>query len=291
MVRGMRALSAVVLVAAIGCTPAKVVREGNGWQETETKDGKTEIRITSNDPKVLADVARTHADPKIRGQAQAQIADPAVLADVVKVEKDPALRRTLVERLTDEALLKSLAQSDPDQGIQQAAAARAAMIRTVDPKHPEFAGWTDCKPGTWVKWKVEVKTLGEKSQVEIVRTLLECCPERVVLEQKIASNGKALQGVPKEFLTRFDVAYGRKVEDEGTMALQGKNVKAKWVRHNFQRGGDIAQVRRWMNTDVPGGVARIDMEVSPEGQPLSSLMAVATGWERKYREIRPSASV
>lgn len=281
MVHGMRALAAIVLVAAAGCSPAKVFREGNGWKETETKDGKTEVSITSSDPKVLAEIAKTHADPQIRGQAQARIADPAALVDVVKVEKDAALRGKMVARLTDEALLKSLAQSDPDQGIQQAAAARASMLRTVDPRHPEFAGWTGYNPGTWVRWKVEVKTLGEKSQVEVVRTLLECCPERVVLEQKVASTGKALHGVPREFLTRFDVAYGRKVEDEGTMQLQGRNVKAKWVRHNFQRGGDIAQVRRWISSDVPGGIARIDMEVSPEGQPLSSLTAVATTWERK----------
>lgn len=277
----IRVLSLAVLVAAAGCTTAKVVREGNGWKETEAKDGKTEITITSSDPKVLAEIAKTHADARIRGQAQAKIVDPAALPDIVKVEKDAALRRKMVERLTDEALLKSLAKSDPDAGIQQTAAARADMLRTVDPKHPEFAGWTGYKPGTWVRWKVEVKTLGEKSQVEIVRTLLECCPERVVIEQKLAGNGKALQGVPREFLTRFDVAYGRKVEDEGTMQLQGKPVKAKWVRHNFQRGGDVAQVRRWINADVPGGVARIDMEVSPEGQPLSSLMAVATSWESK----------
>ncbi len=65
------------------------------------------------------------------------------------------------------------------------------------------------------------------------------------------------------------------------MQLRGRTMKCKWVRHNFQRGGDIAQVRRWMNTDVPGGVVRIDMEVSPEGRPLSSLTAVAIAWERK----------
>lgn len=270
----------LALVLGLGCQTAKVVREGNGWRETETKDGKTEITITSSDPKVLADIAKTHADPKIRAQAQSQITNPAELADIVKVEKDPALRRAMVCRLTDEALLKSLAQSDADESVKQTAAARADMIRTVDPKHPEFAGWSCCKPGTWVKWRVEIKTNGEKSNVEMVRTLLECCPERVVLEQKMGS-GKALVGVSKDFLTKFDVAYGRKVEDTGKMTLQGKTVECKWVRHNFQRGGDIAQVRRWLMQDVPGGVARIDMEVSPEGQPLSSLSAVATAWERK----------
>jgi hypothetical protein len=281
MVRGPRALFCLSLILAVGCT-AKVIREGNGWKETESKEGgKTNIEITSSDPRVLAEIAKTHPDARIRGEAQSRVTDPAALPEIIKVEKEAALRRKMVERLTDEALLRSLAQDDADDGIKQAAASRADMIKTVDPKHPEFSGWSCCKPGTWVRWKVEIKTNGEKSSVEIVRTLLECCPERVVLEQKVAGSGKALQGLPKDFLTRFDVAYGRKVEDQGTMQLQGKTLKCPWVRHNFQRGGDIAAVRRWMNADVPGGVARIDMDVSPEGQPMSSLMAVATSWERK----------
>ncbi|HVR86195.1 MAG TPA: hypothetical protein VMU54_17870 [Planctomycetota bacterium] len=281
MVRGPRALICLALILAVGCT-ANVLREGNGWRETESKEaGKTNLEITTSDPKVLIEIAKTHPDGRIRGEAQSRVTDPAALPEIIKVEKEAPLRRKMVERLTDEALLKSLAQNDADDGIKQAAASRADMLKTVDPKHPEFDGWSGCKPGTWVRWKVEIKTNGEKSSVEIVRTLLECCPERVVLEQKVAATGKPLQGIPKDFLTRFDVAYGRKVEDQGTMQLQGKTLKCTWVRHNFQRGGDIAAVRRWMNTDVPGGVARIDMDVSPEGQPLSSLMAVATSWERK----------
>ncbi|HLY11811.1 MAG TPA: hypothetical protein VKW04_21095 [Planctomycetota bacterium] len=281
MVRGPRAFYSVVLILAVGCT-TKVVREGNGWRETEGKEpGKTNVEITTSDPRVLAELAKTAPESRLRGEAQSRITDPAALADIIAVEKEAPLRRAMVERLTDEALLKQLAQNDPDGGIKQAAALRADMLKTVDPKHPEFTGWSCCKPGTWVRWRMEVKTNGERSTIEIVRTLLECCPERVVLEQKVVSTGKALQGLPKDFLTRFDVAYGRRVEDEGDLQLQGRIMKCKWVRHNFQRGGDIAQVRRWMNTDIPGGVARIDMEVSPEGQPLSSMMAVATSWERK----------
>ena len=281
MARTARVLFCAALVLAAGCS-AKVVREGNGWRETESQEpGKTVVEITTSDPKVLAELAKTAPDPRIRAEAQSKISDPAALAEIVSVEKDPALRRGMVERLTDEALLKQLAQNDSDEGIKQAAAARADMLKTLGPKHPEFDGWSACRPGTWVRWRVELKSNGERSSVEIVRTLLECCPEHVVLEQKMAANGRPLQGAPKDFLTRFDVAYGRKVEDEGEMQLQGRTMKCKWVRHNFQRGGDIAQVRRWMNSDVPGGVARIDMEVSPEGQPLSSLMAVATSWERK----------
>lgn len=281
MTRPARALFGLVLLVAVGCS-ARVVREGTGWRETESKEpGKTTVEVTTSDPKVLAELAKTAPDARVRGEAQSKISDPSSLADIIAVEKEAPLRKRMVERLTDEALLRQLAQNDSDEGIKQAASSRADLLKTVDPKHPEFNGWTCCRPGTWVRWKVEVKTNGERSSVEMVRTLLECCPERVVLEQKVASTGRPLQGIPRDFLTRFDVAYGRKVEDEGDLQLQGRTMKCKWVRHHFQRGGDIAQVRRWMNSDIPGGVARIDMEVSPEGQPLSSLTAVAVSWERK----------
>jgi hypothetical protein len=77
------------------------------------------------------------------------------------------------------------------------------------------------------------------------------------------------------------VAYGRKIEDDGDFQFQGRMVKARWVRYNFQRGEDIAQIRRWLRDEVPGGVARIDLEVSPIGQPLTSVRATATSWQRR----------
>jgi len=77
------------------------------------------------------------------------------------------------------------------------------------------------------------------------------------------------------------VAYGRMVEDDGEFVFQGRTTRGHWVRYNFQRGGDVAQVRRWLRDEVPGGVARIDLEVSPEGQPLTHLTALATAWGSK----------
>jgi hypothetical protein len=277
----VRWLIALLAISLAACAD-KVVQQGEGWREIESKEpGKTQVEVTTDDPRVLAELARTSADLRVRADAQRKLTDPAVLAEIAHREQDPSLRRLVVARLNDEAVLKEIAASDADPKVQQVAAARAEMLKSIDARHPEFASWSGCRPGTWVKMKVELKVNGTRSTVEIVRTLLECRPEKAILEQRVVSTGRGPQGMAQDLLSRFDVAYGRKVEDDGDLALQGRTVKCKWVRYNFQRGGDIAQVRRWLHEDVPGGVARIDMEVSPEGQPLSQLTAVAQSWEKR----------
>jgi hypothetical protein len=282
MVRSFHVSLGALLLLALGCTTGKVLREGKGWREVEGKDsGKSVIEMMTDDPGVLADLAKTAPDARVRAEALLRVKDPGVLAEMVRIEADPAVRLSVVGRLSDEKVLKDLAQNDRDDTVRQAAAARADVLKTVDARHPEYAGWASCKPGTWVRLKVDMRISDSRSTVEIVRTLLECAPEKVILEQKVVSTGRGPQGICRDLLTRFDVAYGRKVEDDGDLTLQGRTMKCRWVRHNFQRGGDVAQIRRWMREEVPGGVARIDMEVSPEGQPLSYLTATATAWERR----------
>ena len=282
MVNLLRWSFVIALVAGAGCATSKVVKEGGGWRELETGEaGKTRIEITTDDPRLLAELAKSAPDARIRTEAVLRVKDPQVLGEIVRGEADPALRRAIVTQLTDERILKDLSTNDPDPGVRQAALARAAVLRTVDAKHPEYAGWARCKPGAWVKLKVDLRVEGSRSSVELVRTLLECRPEKAVIEQKLETSGAAGPGSCGELLRRFDLAVGRKVEDDGDLTLSGKTRKCRWVRFNFQRGGDVAQIRRWLLEEVPGGVVRIDLEVSPEGQPLQSLTAVATAWETR----------
>jgi len=279
MVRRAQLGLAALLLFSAGCAPAKVVREGKGWREVEAKDS-TVIQLMTDDPDVLADLAKTAPDSRVRTEALLRVKDSAVLAEVVQKEQDPAIRRTIVGRLVDVAVLREIAKNDPDPAVKEAAAGRVDMIRPIDSRHPEFFGWSGCKPGAWVILRIDLNLDGQKYSFDLVRTLLELSADRAVLEQKVTSTGKGPQGPVAEMLSRYDVAYGRKVEDDGDFQFQGRMVKARWVRYNFQRGGDVAQIRRWLRDEVPGGVARIDLEVSPIGQPLSSLRAVATSWRR-----------
>src|SRR5262245_2450656 len=149
MVRTVQVSLAALLLISAGCSSAKVVREGKGWREVEAKNS-TVIEMMTDDPDVLADLAKTAPDSRVRTEAALRVKDSAVLAQVIRTEQDPAIRRTLVGRLIDVGVLRDLAKNDPDPAVRDAAAARAQMLRTVDARHPEYAGWAGCKPGSWV---------------------------------------------------------------------------------------------------------------------------------------------
>jgi hypothetical protein len=259
-----------------------VVREGNGWKEVEgSEPGKTVFVITTDDPQSLAEIARSHPDPKIRAEALGKVSDPSVLAEVARGDQDVQVRRSAVARLNDEAVLKEIAQSDKDASVKAAAAARADILKTIAASHPEYKHWASCKIGSWVRMRVDLKVEDARSSVEVQRTLLECRADKVILEQKVVSTGAGLKGYSKELFGRFDVEYGQKSEDDENLKLAGKTVKCRWVQCDFQSGRDIAHVRRWRFPEIPGGLARIDIEVSPEGEPLQYMTAVATGWEKR----------
>ena len=195
MVRPSSVVIGAFLLWALGCSDP-VVREGSGWRELGTSEpGKTRIAITSTDPAVLADLARQGPDPRIRAEAQQRVSDPAVLADLARHEPDPGLRRKLVDRLGDEGLLREIAAGDPDPSVKQAARARGEILRTVDVRHPEYAGWASCKPGTWVKLKVDLRVDGSRTSVEIIRTLLEeCCRKRPLSSRRWSRPAQARKG-------------------------------------------------------------------------------------------------
>src|SRR5262245_42025327 len=194
-------LEALLLLAA-GCASKKLVRDGKGWREVEAKDS-TVIEMMTDDPDVLADLAKTAPDSRVRTEAALRVKDSAVLAEVIRKEQDAAIRRTLVVRLTDPSVLKDLAKNDPDPAVRDAAAARAQMLRVIDSRHPEFANWAGCKPGSWVTLRIDLNMDGQKYSMDLVRTLLECGADRAVLEQKVAGTGKGPTGAVGDMLARF----------------------------------------------------------------------------------------
>src|SRR5215831_11621397 len=105
MVRTLQIGLAALLLLAAGCASKKVVREGKGWREVEAKDS-TVIEMMTDDPDVLADLAKTAPDSRVRTEALLRVKDSAVLAEVVQKEQDPAVRRTIVGRITDLAVLR-----------------------------------------------------------------------------------------------------------------------------------------------------------------------------------------
>jgi hypothetical protein len=269
----MRRFAPILVALVASCGEPKVIREGPGWKETEAA-----VEVTTDDPAILADLAKNHPDVRIRALAIAKVSDPAVIADLARNEKDAALRKKAVESLDDASLLEQISKNDSDPGVKEAAAVRRDVLRIVGASHPEYRGWSAAKPGSWVRMKIEVRIKDWKQTVEIERKLSACRADRAVLEQRDRATGKGVQGIYRDLLTNYDLAAGRSEEDTGDLEIGGQRVKCRWTRWHFSRGGDIVHLRRWFHDPIPGGVARIDLEIAPEGEPQRQITVWATGW-------------
>jgi hypothetical protein len=263
----------VLLIVAAGCAGPKVIRQGEGWKETETS-----VEVTSEDPRLLAELATTHADARIRAAAIAKVSDATVLTGIVRTEKDPALRKGAVDRVDDEAVLAEIARSDPDPAVQQAAAARRDLLRTVGSGHVEYASWAAAKPGTWVRLRLDLQVGDRRSTADVSRKLVACRPDRAVFEQRDVATGRGVQGITRDLLSGYDLAVGQTESDTGELEVGGKKVKCRWTRWSFTKGGDIVRIRRWFHEAVPGGIARVDLEVAPLGDAQRVLTARVTSW-------------
>jgi hypothetical protein len=72
------------------------------------------------DQALLADIAKTASDWRVRGDAVDKVTDQAALADIAKTDPAPNVRRIAVNKLTDQAVLAHIAKSDRYGEVRQA---------------------------------------------------------------------------------------------------------------------------------------------------------------------------
>ncbi|HXX92857.1 MAG TPA: HEAT repeat domain-containing protein [Planctomycetota bacterium] len=267
-----------LLLLPQACSSPQVVKEGPGWREVQASGQTTQVEVTTEDPQALATIARTNPDPRLRESAAARLEDPAVLSEVARGDAEPRVRVAAVSRLTDRAVLSFVAQNDADESVRSAAAERRDVVRFVRPGHPEHAGWTGRAPGTWVRLKVELKVGERIATVEVLRTIVRSGVSGVLLEQREAMTRRALQGTVKEMLERTDFPAGNSQEGQDSAEIGGRRVGCRTVLWSGQYGRVIARIKFWLSEEVPGGIARVDVEESPEGEPIRYLRARVIGW-------------
>jgi hypothetical protein len=268
----------LALLFLTACTQAVVVKEGSGWREVQSSGSATTVEVTTTDPRELAEIARTNPDPRLRAAAVAKIADPVVLAEIAKKDSDPAIRKSAIERVSDRVALADIAQTDSDDGVRAAAAERRDLVRFLRPGHPEHAGWVSRAPGSWIRLRAELRVGDRTSQTEVLRTVTASSPAGISMEQRDATSRRALTGTVKDMLDRADFPAGTKQEGEDTADIGGRKVPCHTVLWSGQYGRIIARIKYWLCDQVPGGLARIDIEESPEGEPLRYLRVRVQQW-------------
>ena len=268
---------AVLLMGA--CARPQVVREGPGWREVKAADGATRVELTADDPAAIARVARTHDDPAVRGAAVDRSDDPALLAEVARGDADAGVRKRAVARIADRRVLAEVAASDADPGVAALAAERRDVLRRVSPKTPEHAAWSGRAPGTWVRYRAEIRgSDGPPTIVELVRTLVSAGPEGAVVEQRDAGSGRAVSAEVRRLLERADAPGGRRVESFETLELGGRRIECAATLASGQFGEVVAKVKVWRADEVPGGLARADVSESPLGRAPRFLRLTAVDW-------------
>jgi len=162
------------------------------------------------------------------------------------------------------------------------ACALAFLGTTQEVDNPQFKYWSGCKPGSWVKMKMEMEPGGQKMVSEMTYKLLELKDDLAVVE--IAGKSKlGAQEFPvpaqKQEIKAKEPADKVKIEKEGDEAIDvaGKKLQCHWYEFTNKAGEKETKGKAWMSKDIPGGMAKGEM-MTPGAGPI---VMTAVEWEKK----------
>ena len=162
--------------------------------------------------------------------------------------------------------------------------ALAALLAQEPKDNPQYEYWKECKPGSWVKTRMEVDQAGQKMEMTVTYTLVELTAEKAVVEQKgtMKAAGQERPIDRKEDVPAKKVKlapYEKKGEEE--IEAGGKKLKCQVILIAEQSADGNAKVnaKMWVTKEIPGGMAK--GEFTPEGAAKSAGTIVALEWEKK----------
>jgi hypothetical protein len=147
----------------------------------------------------------------------------------------------------------------------------------------EYKAWASCKPGTWIKTRMEVERGGDVAVAEMTTSLVEVTKEKVVLEQsgKMTSRGKTVEIPAQKVEPGPKDVEGGKLLKQGDEELEvdGKKLKCHFEETEVEDKGVKSLYKVWRNSTVPGGMVRT--EIRPAGAPAATTRIMTLQWEKK----------
>lgn len=156
----------------------------------------------------------------------------------------------------------------------------AALIHQ-DIENPEFKGWSNFKPGSWVKMKQELGQGEKKIEMERKSTLVEIAADKITVEDEstVKIEGKELKQASRKREITPKAKRNPKILKEGDEEIEiaGKKLQCHWMEWSDGEGADANQGKGWFCKDVPGGIVRMEAK----GEKGTSVKAEAVEWEGK----------
>ena len=149
---------------------------------------------------------------------------------------------------------------------------------------PEYEYWASCKPGSWVKTRMEYENQGQKMEFEAVTRLLEVSPEKVSVEtlRRMRNGDRMVDSAPQR--TEYKCKEPQKgktlSERDEEITVAGKTLKCRYYEIETETPDKKGKttVKAWMTKEIPGGAAKSEVS-SPQFK--TPIRITALEWEKK----------
>lgn len=150
--------------------------------------------------------------------------------------------------------------------------------------NPQYEYWAGCKPGSWVKNRMEMENQGQKIEYESTTRLLEVTGEKAVVEtfMRMKTGEKSIDSPPrKSEIKAKEPQQGKTVsEKDEEISIAGRTLKCRYyeVETEAVEKKPKMTVKAWMSRDIPGGVAKSEVTSDTFKGPIRT---IALEWEKK----------
>ena len=150
--------------------------------------------------------------------------------------------------------------------------------------NPQYEYWAGCKPGSWVKHRMEFENQGKLMEYESVTRLLEVTPEKVVVEtmRRLKTGDRSVDSPPQRSeIKAKEAPAGRTVsEKEDEVTVAGRTLKCRYYEVETDSADKKSKttVKSWMSKEIPGGAGKSEV-TSP--QMKGPIRITALEWDKK----------
>lgn len=158
------------------------------------------------------------------------------------------------------------------------------LLAAAQEVNPRYELWADCKPESWTKVRMHMKTPQGEMTTETVTKLLEVTPEKVVIEttskMKFGDREMAIPAKKEEITKAPDAKNPVKPAKEGEeeVKVAGKSFKCKVWEMEQEQGGQKTKGKVWTTKEIPGGMAKAEFTSDKLPEPMKM---ETVEWEKK----------